>query len=104
MDVSRIRFEPTRHGGLSICYLHRDASGGGAVFIRMEPGCGYPAHRHRGVEQLVVLQGGYRDERGEHREGDYVRYEDGSQHRPVALGEGACVLFATVERGIELLE
>jgi anti-sigma factor ChrR (cupin superfamily) len=105
MDLYRIRFEPTRHRGLSICYLHRDENGGGAVFIRMEPGCGYPAHRHRGAEQLVVLQGGYRDERGEHREGDYVRYEDGSAHWPVALeGETACVLFATVERGIERLQ
>lgn len=105
LDLSCIPFAPTRHRGIFIHYLHRDAdSAGGAVFIKMEPGCGYPAHRHCGVEHVLVLQGGYRDADGEYREGDYVRSEDGSAHHPVALEDGpACVLFATAERGIEIL-
>ncbi len=83
-----------------------------AVLIRMEPGCGYPAHRHVDVEDVLVLAGGYRDERGEHRSGTYVRYEPGSVHAPVALGDPrcpdsaenpACLLFAVARRGIELV-
>ena len=83
-----------------------------AVLIRMEPGCGYPAHRHIDVEEVLVLSGGYRDERGEHGAGDYVRYEAGSIHAPIALGDAtreaagdnpACLLFAIARRGIELL-
>lgn len=84
-----------------------------AVLIRMEPGHGYPAHRHLGVEEVLVLAGGYRDGRGVHAEGSFVRYEAGSAHSPVACGERgrptgrdypACVLFAIARAGIELLE
>jgi quercetin dioxygenase-like cupin family protein len=82
---------------------------GATVLIRMEPGCGYPPHRHADVEEVLVLAGGYRDERGEHRAGDYVRYEAGSVHAPVALGDPerpaaddnpACVLFASARGGV----
>lgn len=82
---------------------------GATVLIRMEPGHGYPPHRHGDVEEVLVLAGGYRDERGEHGAGDYVRYEAGSVHTPVALGDPsrpashdnpACVLFATARGGV----
>ncbi|TDJ67264.1 MAG: hypothetical protein E2O39_15010 [Planctomycetota bacterium] len=81
-----------------------------AVLIRMEPGCGYPAHRHIDVEEVLVLQGGYVDERGIHGPGNYVRYEAGSTHAPVAVGDPerpvgpsnpACVLYAIARGGIE---
>ncbi|MEZ6017297.1 MAG: cupin domain-containing protein [Planctomycetota bacterium] len=82
---------------------------GATVLIRMEPGHGYPPHRHLDVEEVLVLAGGYRDALGEHRAGDFVRYEPGSEHAPVALGDAAreashqnpaCVLFATARGGI----
>jgi len=44
--------------------------------IKMEPGCSYPRHKHRGSEELLILRGGYRDEAGEHRAGEYVRWRD----------------------------
>ena len=73
--------------------------------IKMEPGCSYPRHRHHGAEEVLILQGGYRDEQGEHRAGDYVRYEDDTEHHPIALEEGSpCVMFAISAEGIELLE
>jgi len=87
--------------------------GGGAVLIRMAPGCGYPAHRHLGLEHVLVLQGGYADDHGEHRVGDYVAYPAGSDHAPVALGDArrpsgpdnpACILYTALAGGIELLE
>ena len=82
---------------------------GATVLIQMDPGRGYPPHRHDDVEEVLVLAGGYRDERGEHRAGDYIRYEPGSVHAPIALGDPArpvsednpaCVLFATARGGI----
>ena len=106
----------TRVPGVVWCLLGPDeaALGGGpreaAVLIRMDPGCGYPAHRHVDVEDVMVLAGGYRDERGEYRSGTYVRYEAGSTHSPVALGDPgtpvsaqnpACLLFAVARGGIE---
>ena len=83
------------------------------MLIRMEPGCGYPPHRHCDVEEVLVLSGGYADEVGEHRAGSYVRYEAGSEHSPIALGDARraasadnppCVLFAIARRGIEALD
>lgn len=85
----------------------------GAVLIRMDPGCGYPPHAHLGVEEVFVLAGGYRDHSGVYDVGTYVRYEAGTEHAPVALGDAhrppgednpPCVLFASARGGIELLE
>lgn len=106
LDLTRIHWRATRHRGIHLHVLRRDeATGDATVLIRMEPGCSYPAHRHRGVEEVFILQGGYRDPRGEHRAGDYVLNEAGSAHRPVALEDTAedCVMLAFAHGGIELI-
>jgi anti-sigma factor ChrR (cupin superfamily) len=83
------------------------------ALIRMDPACGYPRHRHVGVEDVLVLQGGYRDELGVHVAGSFVRYEAGSRHSPIALGDPQrpaneenppCVLFAIARGGVDLEE
>lgn len=121
LDERALAWRATRHAGIAWFPLHLgDAPAGesppgdarapveAVVLIRMEPGCGYPAHTHVGVEDVLVLRGGYRDERGEYRAGAYVRYAAGSRHTPVALGareraidaeNPACVLFAIARAG-----
>jgi quercetin dioxygenase-like cupin family protein len=103
--VSWLLLDPERHA-------REEQGADAAVLIRMEPGCGYPPHRHVGVEEVLVLAGGYRDESGDHFAGSYVRYEAGSEHAPIALGDPnraasdenpACVLFAIAREGIEAL-
>lgn len=104
MDLSAIPFRSTRHDGVRIHFYSHDARSGRTVaLIAMQPGCGYPRHRHRGVEEVLVLQGGYADEHGEHRRGSMVRYPDGSTHSPRALPGDCCVLLAAAAEGIELL-
>ncbi|HPF15459.1 MAG TPA: cupin domain-containing protein [Planctomycetota bacterium] len=92
---------------------HAGARAGATVLIRMEPGCGYAAHRHLDVEEVWILAGGYRDERGEYLQGEYVRYEPQSHHHPIALGDAnqpvsetnpACLLLASARGGTEVLE
>lgn len=116
LDASAVPWRETSVRGVQWLLL-RDApaeeQGAGqdsAVLIRMEPGCGYPAHRHIDVEEVLVLQGAYADERGIHGAGNYVRYEPGSIHAPVAVGDPerpigpsnpACVLYAIARGGIE---
>ncbi|HKR01151.1 MAG TPA: cupin domain-containing protein [Pyrinomonadaceae bacterium] len=103
-DLSTIQWRPTRHRGIFIRVLRRDDETNDAtVLIRMEPGCAYPAHRHVGVEEVLILQGGYRDSKGSHRAGDYVVNDAGSAHHPVAL-EGAedCIMLAIAHGGIEI--
>lgn len=107
MDLGVIPWRATRYAGVSVHFYASDrASGRVLALIRMEPGCGYPRHRHRGAEEVVVLQGGYEDELGRYGAGDFVRYEDGSEHGPVGLatnGAAACVLLALAHEGVSLL-
>ena len=84
------------------------------VLIKMDPGRGYPRHRHLGAEDVLVLAGGYADDDGRvFRAGEFVRYPAGSEHTPVALGSAeesigpnnpACVLFAVAHGGTELAD
>ncbi|MFY9345228.1 MAG: cupin domain-containing protein [Planctomycetota bacterium] len=107
MDLTAIPWQSTRYPGVAIHFYATDRQSRRAlVLIRMEPGCGYPRHRHHGEEHLLVVQGCYRDERGEHRAGGFAIYPDGSEHAPVATSEpGAvpCVLLALAHEGIVLL-
>jgi anti-sigma factor ChrR (cupin superfamily) len=107
LDLSTIPWRATRHAGVYIHMLRRDpATGDATVLIRMEPGSLYPAHRHRGVEEVFILQGGYSDSRGAHRAGDYVLNEAGSAHHPRALEDPPedCIMLAFARRGIETLD
>lgn len=107
MDLAAIPWQSTRYPGVAIRFYASDRTSGRAlVLIKMDPGCGYPQHRHRGEERLLVVQGAYRDERGEHRAGEFAVYGDGSDHAPVAVdGPGAvpCVLLALAHEGVTLL-
>lgn len=105
-------WQATRHPGVSWRPLHvgdalddTDAT----VLIRMLPGSSYPEHEHLGLEEVLILSGGYRDADGEHRAGSYLRYAVGSCHAPVALGDAqaplsednpACILFAVAHGGV----
>jgi anti-sigma factor ChrR (cupin superfamily) len=117
-DLADLPWRATSDGGVHWLplFLEEAASrgahrGGATVLIRMAPGAGYAAHRHVGGEDVLVLQGGYRDEQGEYRQGEHVHYPSGSAHAPVALGDPrrpagpenpACILFASAPLGIEL--
>lgn len=106
LDLSSIAWRETRHKGIFIHYLRRDRETNDAtVLIRMQPNCAYPAHRHTGIEEIFILQGGFRDARGEHLAGEYILNEAGSSHRPVALNtDEDCIMFAVAHGGIELIE
>lgn len=119
IDPDAITWRSTRYPGITWCRLtasvDRDSgdpeTASSAVLIRMAPGRGYPAHRHTGVEDVLILAGGYRDELGTHGAGTFLRYPAGSEHNPVATGrsdvpEGpanpACVLFAVTRGTVDL--
>jgi len=99
-----IDWHPTRHQGIFVNVLRRDEQTGDAtVLIRMQPGCGYPAHRHLGVEEVFILQGGYSDADGERCAGEYFINDAGSAHHPIASDGEDCIMIAFAHRGIELL-
>ncbi|MFN0242661.1 MAG: cupin domain-containing protein [Planctomycetota bacterium] len=119
IDLEAIAWRATRYPGVTWCRLTASmdldagetATASNAVLIRMAPGRGYPGHRHTGVEDVLILAGGYRDEFGTHSSGTFLRYPAGSEHNPVATGrsdvpEGpanpACVLFAVTRGTVDL--
>jgi len=120
VDTEDVDWQPTRSPGVHWHVLFsanpdetsgRRKASDSTVLIRMDPGCGYPPHRHLDVEEVLVLQGGFEDAFGRHGVGDYVRYESGTVHAPVASGDArspvgpgnpACVLFAIARGGIEI--
>jgi anti-sigma factor ChrR (cupin superfamily) len=103
LDFSTIEWRATYHKGVYIHVLRRDEQTNDAtVLIRMEPGCRYPAHKHIGIEEVFILQGGYRDQMGEHRAGDYIINEAGTTHFPIALENSPdCIMLAIAHKGIE---
>ncbi|MCA8949540.1 MAG: cupin domain-containing protein [Planctomycetes bacterium] len=106
MDLAAIPWRATRYDGLSVHFYtsNRDTHRVVAL-IRMQPGCGYPRHRHRGREDVLVLRGGYRDELGTHGRGEFAVYADGTTHTPVAVDESEddCVLLVVAHEGIKLV-
>ena len=60
--------------------------------------------RHIRFDEVFVLQGGYRDQQGERRAGEYILNDAGSAHAPVALEGEDCIMLAVAHGGIELLK
>jgi putative transcriptional regulator len=80
-------------GGARMTELVHDPRSGTRLLLgQMPPRRRFPRHLHVGFEQLVVLAGGYDDERGEFVAGDFAVYEPGSEHGPETLDGDACWL------------
>ncbi len=95
-------WKTTSIAGLRLAFLEHREDGSVRVLIEMGPGAAYPPHRHRGVEEVFVIRGGYRDAEGSYPAGSFLRYAEGTAHAPSAGPEG-CLLLAWAERGVDLL-
>lgn len=71
-----------------------------ARLLRFEPGVRFPVHRHRGNEDVFVLEGSYTDSSGQTvQAGDTQQMAAGSEHALVVSAEEPCVA-AIVQRGL----
>ena len=64
--------------------------------VRYAPGSVFPEHAHPDGEEILVLDGTFSDERGDHGPGTYLRNPDGSRHAP--RSEGGCTLFVKLRQ------
>jgi putative transcriptional regulator len=74
-----------------------------AVLLKIDGGGHVPAHRHKGYETLLVLEGNFTDEQGRHKGGDVVRFAPGSTHH-AAAPEGPCICLLVISDELEFTE
>ena len=91
--------------GVRFCTLEEDpALGVRKVLVWAKPGARYPRHRHLGDEDILVLAGHLRDERGSYGPGDICRSETGTDHSEEVVGQDDCVCYVVYRGTHEMLE
>ena len=64
--------------------------------VRYAPGSRFPSHPHPDGEEILVLEGVFSDERGDHPAGTYLLNPEGYSHAPYS--EPGCVLFVKLRQ------
>ena len=96
-------WESTGCPGVEVRRLFADpANERATLLIRMAPGSSYPAHRHGGAEECLVLQGEFLPAGARMRAGDYRRCAEGSVDG-VSTTETGCLLLIVTSLRDELL-
>ncbi|MDQ2780431.1 MAG: cupin domain-containing protein [Pseudomonadota bacterium] len=83
--------EPWRQGlvpGLSVMPLH-EHHGISTALVRWAPNTNFHPHLHAAGEEILVLDGVFRDEFGTYPAGSWLRSPSRSQHAPFTGSEGA---------------
>ena len=72
--------------------------------VRIQAGARFPMHRHLGLERVLVLDGGYRDEQSGriYLPGDSQEMPAGSSHAYTALPERALLTAVSIVSGVDV--
>jgi anti-sigma factor ChrR (cupin superfamily) len=76
--------------GLAVMPLH-EFDGVSTALVRWAPQTRFNTHSHPGGEEILVLQGLFRDEQGEYPAGTWLRSPRWSRHTPFTGSEGALI-------------
>ena len=91
--------------GVRLRVLKEDpARGMRACLVWARPGARHPRHRHLGDENILVLRGAIRDERGVYGPGQVCRSRAGSAHSEEALPGEECLCYVVYYGALEPLE
>jgi anti-sigma factor ChrR (cupin superfamily) len=94
IDTAHAHFSPGLVPGLSVLPLHQH-SGEGVALVRWAANTRFNTHRHWGGEEILVLDGVFRDEHGVYPKGSWLRSPHLSQHTPFTCPEGALIYVKT---------
>lgn len=72
--------------------------------VRYAPGSRFERHTHGGGEEILVLEGLFRDEYGEYPAGTWLRNPRRSRHTPFTGAEGALIYVKVGLLGATLLQ
>jgi anti-sigma factor ChrR (cupin superfamily) len=64
--------------------------------VRYDPDSKFPAHDHPDGEEILVLEGVFSDQRGDHGAGSYLLNPQGHRHAP--WSEPGCILFVKLRQ------
>jgi len=82
--------------------LH-EHDGVSTALVRWAPETRFNTHTHLGGEEILVLEGVFRDEDGEYVSGSWLRNPRGSRHTPFTGPEGALIYVKTGAIGANFL-
>ena len=108
-DLEPVRIDtreaPWRQGlvpGLQVMPLH-EHDGVSTALVRWAPDTVFNPHRHPGGEEILVLEGLFRDDAGDYPQGSWLRSPRWSQHAPATGAEGALIYVKVGHLGAEFL-
>ncbi len=87
-------WHPGMVGGLSVMPLPSYGAGNSAL-VKWAPDTIFNPHRHWGGEEILVLEGVFRDDHGEYPKGTWIRSPHLSEHAPFTGAEGAVIFVKT---------
>ncbi|WP_221974937.1 ChrR family anti-sigma-E factor [Rhizobium leguminosarum] len=79
-----------------------DMDGCEVSLMWIRPGRALPAHTHKGMELILILDGAFNDERGRFGPGDISIADETVDHRPVAEMDRPCIAFAVSDGPVKL--
>ena len=102
IDTRQTAWHPGLVPGLSVMPLH-EFDGISTALVRWAPNTHFSAHVHAGGEEILVLDGLFRDELGEYPAGTWLRSPRWSRHTPLTGDEGALIYVKVGHLGADLL-
>jgi len=103
VDTARAGWRAGLVPGLSVLPLH-DFDGVGTALVRWAPQTRFNTHTHPGGEEILVLEGLFRDEQGQYPAGTWLRNPRWSRHAPFTGDEGALIYVKVGHLGARFLE
>lgn len=102
IDTNQSTWRPGLVPGLSVLPLH-EHDGISTALVRWAPHTQFQSHMHPGGEEILVLQGLFRDEYGEYPAGSWLRNPRWSKHTPYTGAEGALIYVKVGHLGADFL-
>lgn len=98
LDTTAIPWDPSPMAGVERRMLDRSGEevARATSIVRYAPGSRFDRHTHGGGEEILVLEGIFSDEQGDHEAGTYLRNPVGSSHAPFSV-EGCTILVKLLQ-------
>ena len=99
------RLETWRQGlvpGLQVMPLH-EYDGVSTALVNWAPDTVFNPHRHPGGEEILVIEGLFRDDAGTYPQGTWLRSPRWSQHAPFTGAEGALIYVKVGHLGADFM-